>query len=143
MGTNYYVSTAPCEHCGVSKYDNLHIGKSSAGWAFMLHVYPALGISSFRDWMKILSADKTIIRDEYDNYVSFSEMVQCIVSRINLFPMTDAKARLEGYMDLQTFLDRNGAELDEEYGLLRARVDGTHCIKRGSGPYDYFVGDFS
>lgn len=38
MGTNYYLhSQDPCEHCGRS-YPELHIGKSSAGWVFALHV---------------------------------------------------------------------------------------------------------
>ena len=39
MGTNYYLSSKPCSCCG-RKDSQRHIGKSSAGWVFALHVYP-------------------------------------------------------------------------------------------------------
>lgn len=142
MGTNYYLSTSPCPTCGLSKYDNLHIGKSSMSWTFSLHIYPELGISSLRDWMKLLSADKTTIRDEYDNYISFAEMVQIICNRRRDEPLTDATARLTGYMDLEHLLRVNQAILDPDFGLLRAKI-GSNCIRHGTGPYDYHVGDFS
>jgi hypothetical protein len=109
----------------------------------MLHIYPSLGISSLRDWMRLLAADKSVVRDEYENYVGFADMIQIICARRNDDPVTDGLARLQGFMDLKEFLARNYAELDESTGLLRARVDGTHCIKRGTGSYDYFMGDFS
>ena len=32
MGSNYYLRKI-CEHCG--RYDELHLGKSSAGWKFL------------------------------------------------------------------------------------------------------------
>lgn len=27
--------------------------------------------------------------------------------------------------------------------LIRAKVDGAHCVGHGEGTYDYIVGDFS
>lgn len=36
MGTNYYWLPDPCPTCGHG--ERLHIGKSSAGWCFSLHV---------------------------------------------------------------------------------------------------------
>ena len=42
MGTNYYLHrprTNECEHCGrADEAPPLHIGKSSSGWCFSLHV---------------------------------------------------------------------------------------------------------
>ena len=41
MGTNYYFedSSEVCECCGRGA-ESLHIGKSSGGWCFSLHVMP-------------------------------------------------------------------------------------------------------
>jgi hypothetical protein len=40
MGTNYYWRDAPCNECG--RYDEHHVGKSSAGWSFGFRAYPHL-----------------------------------------------------------------------------------------------------
>src|SRR5450631_1105933 len=37
MGTNYYLQLPGCDHCNRAG-DRLHIGKSSGGWCFALHV---------------------------------------------------------------------------------------------------------
>ena len=38
MGTNYYwQESEPCAACGRG-YEQVHVGKSSAGWCFSLHV---------------------------------------------------------------------------------------------------------
>ena len=37
MGTNYYLETDACDKCGRGD-GPLHIGNSSAGWCFALHV---------------------------------------------------------------------------------------------------------
>jgi len=53
MGTNYYLYPAsPCKACGRS-YEAKHIGKSSAGWCFLLHVIPEEGINDLEDWKKL------------------------------------------------------------------------------------------
>jgi len=38
LGTNYYwQESEPCAACGRG-YEQVHVGKSSAGWCFSLHV---------------------------------------------------------------------------------------------------------
>lgn len=38
MGTNYFWRDQPCGTCG--RYDEVHVGKSSAGWSFMFRAHP-------------------------------------------------------------------------------------------------------
>lgn len=48
MGTNYYYYQDVCPHCG--KPDKkLHIGKSSGGWYFSLHIIPEEKIFNLKD----------------------------------------------------------------------------------------------
>lgn len=76
MGTNYYVTTRPCNHC--ARYDQkLHIGKSSFGWSFMFRGYKALDLVCWQQWKHYLQ-DKHI-RDEYGRemiYDIFVEMIE-------------------------------------------------------------------
>ena len=45
MGTNYYLhKKPPCEACGHEPAP-LHIGKSSGGWCFSLHVIPEIALT--------------------------------------------------------------------------------------------------
>ena len=48
----------------ISKTTQIHIGKSSGGWAFMLHIYPELGIKSYSDMMDRLREDGWEIESE-------------------------------------------------------------------------------
>jgi len=79
MGTNYYVETLPpCECCGRA-YENKHIGKSSAGWCFSLHVYPDEGINTLEDWQKYFEGK--VIKDEYGRIISQNELMEIITGR--------------------------------------------------------------
>lgn len=79
MGTNYYVkSKPPCPLCNHVEND-LHIGMSSGGWVFSLHVYPERGLITFQDWIKFL-CDFDII-DEYGEYLSLEDMMKVITER--------------------------------------------------------------
>ena len=81
MGTNYYLeSTPPCKCCH-RVHNGKHIGKSSAGWRFALRIYPEQGINTFYDWMKILSKEDVVIKNEYGDQVSFSDLVDNILNR--------------------------------------------------------------
>lgn len=86
MGTNYYLiqgKEKKCEHCGsiLSAPEELHIGKSSLGWAFALHAYPERNIVSLEDWTKLFNAPNTEIRNEYGRTVPPEEMLECITDR--------------------------------------------------------------
>jgi hypothetical protein len=79
MGTNYYLMTDVCPHCGRSE-EKVHIGKSSAGWSFSFRAYKAecgtlmhdgVSITTTQDWRDILSGG--LIMDEYDREISESD----------------------------------------------------------------------
>jgi hypothetical protein len=85
MGTNFYwIERAPekCETCGhVDEAERLHIGKSSAGWAFSLRIHPELDIRGLDDWIARFYRDGSEIRDEYDKHVPAEAMVTKIAGR--------------------------------------------------------------
>ncbi len=65
MGTNYYLKTAaPCPTCG-HEQEPLHIGKSSGGWVFSLHVDPDAGLCDLPDWESRWAKPGATITDEY------------------------------------------------------------------------------
>lgn len=73
MGTNYYVKTETCSHCG-HKPEPLHIGKMSAGWEFSFHATET--IRSFADWREYLK-DK-VIENEYGCEVPYDQFVKMV-----------------------------------------------------------------
>ena len=98
----------------------IHIGKSSGGWCFSLHVMPEQGISNLADWRALverLLADGWRIEDEYRDSVTLEE--------------------------LWNIVERKGWNADGQRPLKRHDVDDRHCIGHGEGLYDYVVGDFS
>lgn len=127
MGTNYYLQVNYCLSCG--RGDALHIGKSSQGWAFALHVYPkndicdgltdetmgaleVSGIESWSEWKSLITAPGAVITDEYGNTIAGADMVNRITDR----------GGLRG---------------------LRSHAEVDRTAKRGLGTYDYCKGDFS
>jgi hypothetical protein len=76
MGTNYYLRTNECEHCG--RFDELHIGKSSAGWTFSFQALP--GIQSWQDWaLKIQEGGR--IFNEYEGKIDFTDFEKLVHSK--------------------------------------------------------------
>lgn len=82
MGTNYFVKTGNkkkvvCEYgCEHIIDEQLHIGKSSYGWKFCLHIMPEKNINELKDWINILKNGK--ITNEYGEEVSFDKMMDII-----------------------------------------------------------------
>jgi len=114
MSTNYYLhKEPPCECCG-RPYESLHIGKSSAGWAFSLHVIPEDGINDLDDWEALWSEDGAYITDEYDMTIQPDEMMSIITERSW-----------------------------HDGPLLRHQIDGSFCIAHGRGTWDLIPGEFS
>ena len=128
MGTNYYAVEEPCPTCG--RGDERHIGKSSGGWCFSLHVYPDDGIHDLPEW-EIVWRNATI-RDEYGDELSADEMRAIITERA--WAATTPHAS-------QWYRDNHA--MPGPKGLARSAVDGSHCIGHGSGTWDLLVGDFS
>ena len=132
MGTNYYLHSKVCSHCG-KPAEVLHIGKSSAGWCVALHVYPDQGINDLTDWRaKIYDPDSKIF-DEYGRDIENGDMMMKITDR--------GWPERRGGMDLD-WCTINHAEPGPN-GLSRSKIDGRHCIGHGPGTYDFIVGEFS
>ena len=112
MGTNYYLNPEVCPTCGHTK-EGKHIGKSSAGWAFALHVYPDEEIHTLDDWRLLWNEPGARIVNEYEEPISVETMERIIVDRV-----------------------WNGQ-------MSRSKIDGTHCIGHGPGSWDYIVNELS
>lgn len=133
MGTNYYLFSDACDKC--QRGDGpLHIGKSSAGWCFSLHVIPDEGIMDLPDWVVRWSAPNVIIKDEYGGVVSGDEMLLVITARH--WDRTDKS--FVGYRDEADF-HRQNHSMNGPNGLLRH----AGCFKHGDGTWDCIEGEFS
>lgn len=128
MGCNYYIKSI-----------NYHIGKSSAGWCFSLHVDPANGINNLDDVLKLIGQKKII--DEYGGTVRKQDLIEKITNRSwgeRKFPYKCSFNNQE--YSKEEFLGMNGAE-EGPNGLLRHKI-GNFCIGHGEGTWDYLVGEF-
>ncbi len=80
MSTNYYWledGKSHCSTCGC--YERVHIGKSSIGWKFLLHLYSDRPIESLNEWKRCWEIGR--IEDEYGRPVSKKEMLEVITDR--------------------------------------------------------------
>lgn len=114
MSTNYYLRAKPaCDHCGRGPARGLHIGKSSTGWAFALHVYPDgehLGEPAPRNLDEWIARFAEGVINEYGDDVSPELMLKIITER----PVCHRHEPYPG-----------------------------HCIGPGAGTYDLLIGEFS
>lgn len=138
MGTNYYLlkNTCPCDRSDEPK----HVGKSSWGWHFSLHVIPEEGVNDLKDWKKLFKEKGTYIEDEYGRKVSIRKLVDVITKRKgskekDVYPWGDYKNEADA-------LEKNHAEKGLD-NLWRHKVDGQHCIGHGEGTWDLITGEFS
>lgn len=116
MGTNYYwYPKYPCNCCQRPyEAERLHIGKSSVGWCFALHVmvedFEEPRIESLNDWIVRFNIPGSYIADEYGRVLTTEQMLSWITER------------------------------SHPRGLLRA----THnCVGQGEGTWDLIKGEFS
>jgi len=183
MGTNYYLTNTYCKCCERVKEENsdagdldlerlietpnvkLHIGKSSGGWCFSLHVIPELGLNTYDDWMALIDRSKTSLKyewtivNEYRTEISKSELHKIITQRVGIF---DGNKHRELNEFEKCHRDRYFPNLsDEQYhrrsvgypievpiiwykdSLIRHYFDGVHCVGHGEGSWDYITGEFS
>lgn len=133
MGTNYYLAAKPPCECCKRPYKSLHIGKSSGGWCFALHVIPEEGINTLDDWKARFNEPGAVIVDEYNQEISPEEMLATITERSwdnRGRPLTPGELR------------QNHAERGPN-GLVRHVVDGVSCVGHGAGTWDYLACEFS
>jgi len=85
VGTNYYwhEKPAPCSTCGHDRSKVLHIGKSSMGWVFMLHVDPEEGLNTLEDWRCRWLENGSKILSEYGTLTPLDKMEDIILDREN------------------------------------------------------------
>ena len=113
----------------------IHIGKSSLGWCFSLHVVPEFGINTYEDWVRMFIDPDRIIISEYNEVIPYTKMISIITARARPDPCTWDAARLA----------RNYAELGPG-NLIRYRIDHERvhgCVGHGEGTFDYITGEFS
>lgn len=81
MGTNYYQRINICDCC--SRFDEIHIGKSSAGWQFHFQGYIDRDsfpkIASFEDWKRELQVGKIV--DEYGREYTLPEFIEIVEAK--------------------------------------------------------------
>ncbi len=135
MGTNYYIVAANAlrdpTSLPVGPGPALHIGKSSGGWCFALHVYPnePEKPQSLDDWR--MAFETGTIVDEYGSVETPADMLGLIVDR---------PAKLCTWSRRE--YEQNQGEPGPN-GLVRHKPLPGHCIGHGDGTYDLIVGDFS
>lgn len=137
MGTNYYLKTNVCSHCGRGA-ERKHIGKSSAGWCFTLHVYWEEGIKDLPDWKALFENSGNRIEDEYGHLVGVKDMLSVITDR----RYKDRESKPTGYLSWEDFYERNNA-VPGPHDLIRHRIGGSFCLGHGDGTWDLVQGEFS
>jgi len=93
----------------------LHIGKSSGGWRFSLHIIPDQGIHDFKDWLVLATDPDWTIMDEYGRIFDYVALIKVVAYRQ---PMSGRELK---YHD----------------------IDGVRCVGHGSGTWDLITGIFS
>lgn len=139
MGTNYYLKRNCCPTCGRGD-EPLHIGKSSGGWCFSLHVHPEDGINDLCDWEKEMYESGGVIENEYGETISVVRMLEIITERSSDRDWNRDWVYI-GYNSENEFHQRNHSMRGPNY-LLRHQLSHG-CIGHGNGTYDYITGDFS
>ena len=102
-----------CDHGHEHDAQERHIGKSSFGWCFSLHVYPEEGIDSLSDWIRLFAHEGSIVFDEYGREIDAHEMMKVITER------------------------------KHPKGQPLLRHTDRHCVAQGEGTWDCIVGEFS
>lgn len=132
MGTNYFLyETKTCPTCGRGEVP-LHIGKSSAGWCFALHVLPGEDLLALESWKKRWSLPGVVIKSEYGEIIDPKEMLRVITERrgVQSDPFT------------REWLEWNHAE-QGPYGLARSKIGmTTRCVGHGE-TWDLIENEFS
>lgn len=129
-----------CKHCK-REVEGKHIGKSSFGWCFGVHIYHEDGIKNLSDWEKLFSKKGSYIKDECGERISSKEMKSIIRERKMRNSRTGKYYWKQLYESENEFLEANHA-IKGPNGLLRRKI-GTNCEGHGIGTWDYCVGEFS
>lgn len=143
MGTNFYWINSTCKSCGRTS-EKHHIGKSSGGWCFSLHVMTeheenseGVVYRNLTDWKKLWALPGSTILDEYDTEITYQCMLEIVMERS--WPEKEEPGI--PYTSWDDFHYKNHSE-PGPCGLARHKIDGSRCIEHGEGTYDLIVGEF-
>jgi hypothetical protein len=147
MGTNYYAVMAEhetdCPHCNRPGYlavSRWHIGKSSYGWCFSLHVgsgsEPEIP-KNLEEWQEAWK-DALRIEDEYGRVLMIEEMEKIITQRHGV---QSPEAKYPDTTGLASWYKSNYAEPGPN-NLARHSL-GHGCVGHGEGTWDLITGEFS
>jgi hypothetical protein len=139
MGTNYFLHENVCEYCGHGD-ERLHIGKSSGGWCFSLHVEPGDDEhpQSLDDWRKRWARPGARIVDEYGIPIGPDRMLAVITERGSNKPREQIPY---GYRSWADFYRDNHAT-EGPRGLVRHSLGSGICVGHGEGTWDLIKGEF-
>jgi hypothetical protein len=143
MGTNYYLELDVCDKCG-RPGERLHIGKSSMGWCFGLHVtesWEERQISSLEDWKRLWSQPDAVIVDEYGERISPDQMLEIITEREGT-PKEECSLS-EYYSSWEEMLRKNCAIWGPNNLLRHDMAAARHHKGYGDGTWDLLSGEFS
>ena len=148
MGTNYYLRKKNYKDNRFDRSDiGLHIGKSSYGWSFSLHVIPGIA-ENLEDWEVLWSSRPFVIVDEYGNKVSKEEMLSIVTERGKLSPEHKYSGLKRRHPDIPEDEWDKGTHLRRHIPEFRYDERGNADYKElnkinwGLG-YDLLVGDWS
>lgn len=91
MGTNYYLRSNVCIHCG--HFKEIHLGKCSCGWRFLFHKCEE--IKNISDVQFLVLRNK--IYNEYGDYISTNEFWDIVKSHQNEQQNTEYCETIDGY----------------------------------------------
>jgi len=137
MGTNYYLRQNTCPHCGRGD-EQIHIGKSSAGWCFSLQVFEPYEDWTLDRWIERFNEPGAKIYSEYEELTTVEDMIGTITNRGS---SGRSDGWWHGYKSAADFYSQNHAEPGPN-NLCRHQI-GHYCVGHGEGTYDYIPGDFS
>jgi hypothetical protein len=125
---------------GSTRGDDLHIGKSSGGWVFALHVIPELGLNDLDSWKYFLGKPGMKIFERGDGKprqeIPLDELLKVITER--KFECNDNVNHL--------FHVVNKSE-PAANGMVRKKIDNERCVGHefavtGDATWDLIAGDF-
>lgn len=109
MGTNYYL----CKKADgdFNRETSLRIGRSSAGWAFALFVYPDKSILNLSHWVKLFNNPAYLIYNEEGELLSVRQMIDNITHRKALPFTEESFSDNLHYKSLSDFLEKNNCHI--------------------------------
>jgi len=106
----------------VCEIEKLHIGKSSAGWKFLLCIYPCLQLYSLKDWENMFNNENFVIVDEEDQIIPPLQMMSIISKRA---PADKLEAHKSQLFDPR---DQEGMEKFRPVIVTSFTTDGTYDL---------------